>query len=129
MKEIKICPFCGAENTIIPNEEGDGRMCCKECETIFDEEDVEFEDYRHKISAICSSFMTTEERSLKCKIILDTSENKTVTDLFQGCDGIIWIKMFQEKEPKEIDTFSLEDVKSIYEKLVEQNNEGSLSLS
>lgn len=23
MKEVKICSLCGAENTIIPNEEGD----------------------------------------------------------------------------------------------------------
>lgn len=136
MKEIKTCPFCGAENTIIPNEEGDGRMYCKECETIFDEKDVEFEEYRHKISAICSSFMTTEEQSLKCEIILDTPEhkdltpeNKTITEIFQGCAGIIWIKKFWEEEPKEIDTFSLDDVKFIYENLVEQNNEGSLSLA
>ena len=52
-----------------------------------------------------------------------------ITDIYQGCDGIIWIKEYWEDEPKELDKYSLEDVKFIYEALEEQENEGTLSLS
>ena len=133
---FKVCPFCGAEDTIVPSEDGDGCLYCKDCEMLFDEEDVEFEDYRHKISAICCDFMVTEDLSLKCEIILDTPDRKDlspdkkmITDIYQGCDGIIWIKEYWEDEPKELDKYSLEDVKFIYEALEEQENEGTLSLS
>ena len=101
------------------------------------EQDTVLEDYKHKISGICSSFFVTDEQSLKCEIILDTlqyqhltvSDKPCITDIFHNSQGAIWFKEYGVEESKGFDEYSLDDVKYIYSELVKQYNDGSLRRS
>ena len=101
------------------------------------EQDLVLEDYKHKISGICSSFIVTEAQSLKCEIILDTpqyqhltvSDKPCITDIFHNSQGDVWFKEYGVEETKGFDEYSLDDVEYIYRELVIQYNDGSLKKS
>ena len=87
------------------------------------------ETLRRKISAICSQYFATEENPIVCDkdglmlltighdeaIGLSELELPQVTQIFQDHEGILWLKLYGENEPREIDDLSVSDLKDILE--------------
>ena len=84
---------------------------------------------RRKISAICSQYFATEENPIICDkegsmlltighdeaMGLSELELPQVTQIFQDQEGILWLKLYGESEPREIDDLSVSDLKDILE--------------
>ena len=117
------CPYCGSEH--LECHEGDKEYYCLGCGNFFTEDEAQFEDIRHELSALVMD--TTEKHPLECYIPIDTAESQglstlelpTIVAIFQDCEGIIWFKMEGCAEPMEFDDLTLEEVKNI---LIEVKN-------
>lgn len=105
------CPYCGCE-TVLPA--GKGCFLCTECEREFTVEDYEFEVARHHISACLSASEPTEEEPLPLDITLG---DRHITGGFHDFDAKIWFYIEGQEEPVNIDEFSLDEVKTIAEKI------------
>lgn len=126
MKEIKECPYCGSKELIM---DGDYYFC-KECENFIHHNTLEFEDLRHKISAVISSVYGSEDNPLVCKTPitigedesqgLSESEKPKVISMFHDNEGIVWFNIEYYEEPVEFDKLTLSDVKSIWNKINEK---------
>ncbi len=116
MKRIEICPFCGAENTIINvgNE-----YHCNDCEYDFNDEDAEFEDCRHKVSALVSSVHINEEHPLECDIVigethgLNKASNKHIVGVFHDYEAIVWFKNRGNEELYNFDDLTLSEAQKV----------------
>lgn len=87
------------------------------------------ETLRRKISAICSQYFATEENPIVCDkegsmlltighdeaMGLSELELPQVTQIFQDREGILWLKLYGENEPREVDDLSVSDLKDILE--------------
>lgn len=86
------------------------------------------ETLRRKISAICSQYFATEENPIICNkgnsmltighneaMGLSELELPQVTQIFQDQEGILWLKLYGENEPREVDDLSVSDLKDILE--------------
>lgn len=115
-KTVEVCPFCGWGKTVVIEE---NHYYCTECETFFDEDGVEFEDLRHKVSAYCSDAYATEEKPLKCDIIIKDDEvlNLHLVGIFHDCEAIVWLNIEQYNEPVEFDKLSLRGAKKVLSEL------------
>lgn len=106
------CPFCGADNTIY---DGGGEYHCKDCRTIFREDDVIAEPIRHHLSAILSAdgAMNDDngEISLPCEITIGNGE--VVTAIHETRDGIIYFDLKGHEHPEEFDLIAVEDLRII----------------
>lgn len=94
--EMNTCPYCGSKTI---KETFFNRPCwiCEDCQCLFDEEDAEREDIRHKVSALLNG--TSEEHPRKCDIIvgeheamgLSSLELPNIVEAFEmEGDGTIW---------------------------------------
>lgn len=122
MEKIDICPFCASEQVI----ENNGTYYCAECEREFTKDDVEFEFIRHQVSAILSDEDATEGNPIGCDnyndylVIgddesqgLSESEKAHITQIFQDCEGIIWVEIEGTSDFTEFDDLSLSDARNI----------------
>ena len=122
MEKIDICPFCASEQVI----ENNGTYYCAECEREFTKDDVEFEFIRHQVSAILSDDDATEGNPIGCDnyndylVIgddesqgLSESEKAHITQIFQDCEGIIWVEIEGTSDFTEFDDLSLSDARNI----------------
>lgn len=88
----------------------------------------EHETLRRKISAICSQYFASEINPIVCDkgnsmltighdeaMGLSELELPQVTEIFQDYEGILWLKLYGENEPREIDDLSVSDLKDILE--------------
>ena len=118
-----ICPYCGSSNI---NKIKDYNYKCNCCEMEYNHNDKEFEELRHKISAILMSKEATESNPLKCYITLEDGaiglsdlEKHHITSIFKDYELIIWINLEYIENPQELtESISLEDLKMIYKELI-----------
>jgi len=75
--EMNTCPYCGSDD--IEREKTHDKYHCKECDWLFDEEDVEREDIRHKVFALLNN--TSEEHPMECDIIVGEHEAQGLSGL------------------------------------------------
>jgi hypothetical protein len=136
--EMTTCPYCGSETI---KETFYDRPCwiCEDCECLFDEEDAEREDIRHKVSLLLDE--TDEEHPLECDIIvgeheamgLSSLELPNIVKCFQiPGDGTMWFHEygaieFNEKGEKEdawtnFDDYDIYDLREILKELEIQCN-------
>lgn len=87
------------------------------------------ETLRRKISAICSQYFASEINPIVCDkegsmlltighdeaMGLSELELPQVTQIFQDQEGILWLKLYGENEPREVDDLSVSDLKDILE--------------
>ena len=106
------CPFCGSEET--ESEDGE-EYFCKDCHTIFREDDVIAEPIRHHLSAILSANGTMNddngEITLPCEIAIGNGE--IVTAIHETRDGIIYFDLKGHEHPEEFDFIAVEDLRII----------------
>jgi hypothetical protein len=127
MKEIKVCPFCGAENTVIISNDKTFYHC-NNCETDFTEDDLVHEILRQRISSICSDEEATEDHPLDCtkgKTMLVIGDDEAmglseldkpqVINVFNDYEAIVWVTLYGYNEPIELDSLSTSDLKNILE--------------
>lgn len=134
---MTTCPYCGSKTI---KEKFYDRPCwiCEDCQCLFDEEDAEREDIRHKVSALLNG--TSEEHPKECDIIVGEWEAQGLSSLelpnivkafeMEG-DGTIWFHIdghieFGEKGEKEeawmnFDDFDIHDLRAILKGLEEDN--------
>ena len=122
MKEKMICPFCGGENCVIQVDPG---YHCTTCEYDFTDDDIRHEELRQKISCVCSSNYATENRPIDCTkgsmltigddeaMGLSELDKPQVTGIFHDPEGIVWITMYGDPDPKEIDDLTTSDLAKI----------------
>ena len=122
MKKIEICPFCGSTQV---NDFGGNNYYCQDCEMQFTEQDVEFEDIRHKVSAILTYHEATEEKPLDCSkgVMLTIGsedaqglselEKPQVTKIYHDPECIIWLGIEGTDKDIEFDDLTLTDAKDI----------------
>lgn len=131
--EMNTCPYCGSKTI---SETFFDRPCwiCEDCQCLFDEEDAEREDIRHKVSTILMD--TDEEHPMECDIIVGEWEAQGLSSLelpnIVKCyqvpgDGTIWfheygaIEFDENGEKKErwmnFDDFDILDLRAILEGL------------
>ena len=111
----KECPYCGSENI----EWNDEKSYCLGCGNDFTEEEAEFEDIRHELSALIME--TSEEEPFPCEVTigedeaqgLSTLQMPLVVSVFQDCYACIWVNIDGTEEPTNFDDLTLSDVKSI----------------
>lgn len=117
-----ICPFCGGENCVIQVDPG---YHCTTCEYDFTDDDIRHEELRQKISCVCSSNYATENRPIDCTkgsmltigddeaMGLSELDKPQVTGIFHDPEGIVWITMYGDPDPKEIDDLTTSDLAKI----------------
>ncbi len=85
------------------------------------------EKLRRKISSVCSALYSTEETPINCNredcmmltighdeaMGLSELELPQVTEIFHDYEGIVWVKILGEGEPRELDELSTSDLKDI----------------
>lgn len=134
--EMNTCPYCGSETI---KETFFDRPCwiCEDCQCLFDEEDAEREDIRHKVSVLLNG--TSEENPRECDIIVGEHEAQGLSSLelphivkcfeMEG-DGTIWFYTDGAKTREVItgelvdywmnfDDFDIYDLRAILEGLQE----------
>ena len=117
MEKRTICPYCGSEH--IEYNEPHQDYYCYGCGNYFNEQEAQFEDVRHELSALVMD--TTEDEPFQCEITigedeaqgLSTLELPVITGVFQDCYAQIWFNVYGMEEPMEFDDLSLDDVKEI----------------
>lgn len=122
MEKIDICPFCASEQII----ENNGTYYCAECEREFTNDDVEFESILHQVSAILFNEDATEGNPIGCDnyndylVIGDDEaqciselEKPHITQIFQDCEGIIWVEIEGTSDYTEFGDLSLSDARNI----------------
>lgn len=109
------CPFCQSSHT---TEYCTGTYLCKDCDHVFDINDVILEPIRHKLSAVLSGRYATEENPMPCDITigewdaqgLSTLELPHLVSIFETQDGVIYFNIDGLSEPIEFDSMPLEDL-------------------
>lgn len=122
MKLKMTCPFCGEDHCIVETKNG---YHCTSCEYDFTDDDLEHEELRKKISCVCSAHYASEEKPIDCTkgflltigddeaMGLSELEKPQVSSIFHDNEGVVWIKMVGEEEPKEVDSLTTSDLKAI----------------
>ena len=122
MKLKMVCPFCGGENCVIQVDPG---YHCTTCEYDFTDDDIRHEELRQKISCACSGNYATEDRPIDCTkgsmltigddeaMGLSELDKPQVTGIFHDPEGIVWITMYGDPDPKEIDDLTTSDLAKI----------------
>lgn len=122
MKLKMVCPFCGGENCVIQVDPG---YHCTTCEYDFTDDDIRHEELRQKISCICSGNYATEDCPIDCTkgsmltigddeaMGLSELDKPQVTGIFHDPEGIVWITMYGDPDPKEIDDLTTSDLAKI----------------
>lgn len=135
MENKIICPYCEGDD--IEREKTYDRYHCRECDALFDEEDIETEDIRHQVSWILDG--TDEDNPLECDIVVGEHEAQGLSGLelphiikaFQiPRDGTIWFHIhghiichpngISEEGWMNFDDFDIEDKRAILNGLIEQ---------
>lgn len=94
----------------------------------------EHEKLRRKISSVCSALYATEQSPIKCDeeehmmltighdeaMGLSELELPQVTEIFHDYEGIVWVKVLGEGEPRELDELSTSDLKDIFKWIEEE---------
>jgi len=118
---ITICPFCGSDN--IYYEKGIAHCC--DCMEILGQDEVLHEELRQKISCACSGECATEDNPIDCTkgsmltigddeaMGLSELDKPQVTGIFHDPEGIVWITMYGDPDPKEIDDLTTSDLAKI----------------
>lgn len=129
-----VCPFCGSPNVEYMGEEyRPNAFHCHCCDLWFEHDDVEYEDLRHKISALLTD--TDEQHPLLCDIPvgeeeacgLSSLELPRIGKMFQvPGDGTIYYHILGhldndsgEEAWMELDTLPLTDLRELYKSLSE----------
>ena len=136
MKKIKSCPFCGADGkNVLHYKSKKGFYVCNECGSIFNEEDIEHELLRQKVSAICSREYATEDNPIVCdddnhmELHIDLyevsqglseMEKPMVKNIFQDEEGIVWLTIDFEDEPIELDSILTDSIREVLQWLEEE---------
>lgn len=122
MNEKMICPFCGGENCVIQVDPG---YHCTTCNYDFTDDDIRHEELRQKISCACSGNYATEDSPIDCTkgsmltigddeaMGLSELDKPQVTGIFHDPEGIVWITMYGDPDPKEIDDLTTSDLAKI----------------
>ena len=132
MEEELICPYCGSDDVEL--EKTHDRYHCRECDWLFDEEDIEREGIRHRISLLL--YGTDEEHPMECDVVVGEEEAQGLSTLllphvikcFQvPGDGTIWFHIHghithnpdgtSEEVWTNFDDFSTSDLRAILEGL------------
>lgn len=127
IKEITVCPFCGAENSVIST--GENTFHCSNCECDFDSDDIEHEVLRKLVSHYCSVLKATEDNPINCvredvcelhisgfdEVAQGLPENlkPQVLSIFQDCEAIVWITTDMMNDPVELDDLITESIEEI----------------
>lgn len=88
---------------------------------------------RRKISAICSQYFAAEINPFVCDkgnsiltighdeaMGLSELELPQVTEIFQDYEGIVWVRLMYEDNPRELDDLSTSDLQDILQWLNEE---------
>ena len=139
---VNTCPYCGSEHiresTAVERLQFNVPYVCEECDFMFDEDDKEREEIRHKVSLLLDG--TDEEHPLECYICVGEEEACGLSSLelphveyaFQvPGDGIMWFHIEGEYEDldtkefawRDFDWFSLADIREILKGLEEIRND------
>jgi hypothetical protein len=130
MKETtRTCPYCGAQNCG-QTRRGWGYLC-PECIRLFNDEDIERERLRHELWALLEG--TDENNPKHCDIAIGEQEAQGLSSLelprigglHQFQDGTMWYAFVGEDWAnddswRDIDTLSIEDLKTIVNELSNQ---------
>ena len=127
-----VCPYCGCEE-VEPREGEAGQRLhhCPYCDRIFNDEDIEYESLRHRISALLNG--TSEEEPLECDITIGEDEACGLSSLempnvikafeVEG-DGTILVHIEGDRDIQtgelhwtDINDLTLSDLKAIYKEL------------
>lgn len=132
MKTINYCPFCGSDDLYDLIEEP-GTIYCAECGASLDKDTIEHEELRQKISCVCSGEYATEDNPIDCEkgsmmltighaeaMGLSELQMPEVQKIFQDPEGIIWVRIRGEFEPRELDTLDTSDLTDIVKWLEEE---------
>lgn len=123
MNTIITCPYCGFNAKIIENS---NHYHCTECDSYFDEDDIEFETCKHQISALLMDTSEYNPKPLNVVIGeeeamgLNTLELPLVTSAFQDPEGISWFNIYGMILPLEADDLSITDLRTILKELQKQ---------
>ena len=126
---ITICPFCGSDN--IYYEKGVAHCC--DCMEILGQDEVLHEELRQKISCACSGECATEDNPIDCEngsfdltighaeaMGLSELQMPTIQKIFHDPEGIVWVQIEGEIEPRELDDLDTSDLSDIVEWLSEE---------
>lgn len=105
------CPYCESEDVLFVNNQLCGRYECQHCGSLFDEEEIEYEEIRHKLSLLLDG--TDIKKTKPCRISLDDETEIMECHQIPG-DGTIW---FHVDQWVQLDNFTLEQAKLILEML------------
>ena len=103
------CPYCESTDTETTDEES--RFHCRECDRLFDRDDIRREELRHTLSPRLSG--TSEKKPLEVNIPIGEHGVTVVDRLFLFQDGTIWFHIKGETEYRDIDTLSVTDLEKI----------------
>ena len=118
------CPYCKGNNTT----EFCGKFLCKECDRIFDDEDIIREDIRHRLSAILADYEATEENPMPFDYPIGEWDEETLglstldlpwsKSIFEAQDGTIWFNLdYSDSEPMDFDDICTKDLQDIIEEI------------
>lgn len=119
-----ICPFCESENVVQFCE----RFHCKDCDRLFDDDDIVRENLRHRLSAILSANYATGDSPLEFSHPIGEWDEDTVglsslnlpwsKSVFEFQDGTIWFNLdYTDSEPINFDDVCTRDLQDIIEVL------------
>ena len=80
---------------------------------------MEFEDCRHKVSALVSSVHINEEHPLECDIVigethgLNKASNKHIVGVFHDYEAIVWFKNRGNEELYNFDDLTLSEAQKV----------------
>ena len=123
------CPYCDGTNIKATD---DGRYHCKDCDHLFDDEDIERENLRHQISPLLDG--TSEEQPKEIFFNLPSAEEEAqglssleipaIDKVFElEGDGTMWYHLYGEREDngkdtwRDIDELTIKDMRGLLDYL------------
>ena len=123
IKQTFDCPFCGYD--ALYYDEGSKQYYCEACERTFDDDELEHEQLRHQISAICSAHFADEDNPLDVSMPLGENDSENcglssldlpwINSIFLFEDGTMWANVDGYEEPVNFDDISTDDLRSMLE--------------
>ena len=116
------CPYCGSSH--LTTMVDDYRFRCMDCEMMFDTQDIQLEDIRHRISRVLSANFATENNPYPCDMELgewcvDKGSGELeliyphLVSIFQTEDGIICFTLAEMDGICEFDVMPILDLQDI----------------
>lgn len=120
-----FCPYCLCQDY----KQVDGKYECSECKSLFSEDDIKREAWRHLLSCFFSENNATESNPMKIDALigendaigLSSLELPRVVSGFEFEDGTIWFNIEGMDEPVDFDDMNLVDLGNIVDTMIEND--------